>query len=126
MRPSSGSSIVSRMFSKNQLLFSSLSQYSGYACESSNSFTPYFFITRVRMVFSEANIQHRPDRCWSVRAPCFTSISKVVVLSAAASGTFATLRTPWLVTAFFAMTLARSAANAAWLRAISSNVIAFS
>lgn len=83
-------------------------------------------MTRVRMVFRAANIQQRPDRCWSVRAPCFTSMSKVVVLRAAASGTLATLRTPWLVTAFFATTFARSAAKAALLAAISSKVMAVS
>ena len=75
------------------------------------------------MVFRLANIQQRPERSWLVMSPCSSWMSKVVVASAATSGTRAAELTPALVTAFFATTLARSATKASCAAAVRSAVM---
>ncbi len=65
-------------------------------------------MTAWRMVLRLANIQQRPERCWSQRSPWGTSTSKPMALAATPSGTRAAARMPTEVTAFLATTLARS------------------
>lgn len=55
--------------SRNQLLFSNLSQKNRYACDSSNDSSPYFCMSATRNTLVAANNQQRPLWRWFVIGP---------------------------------------------------------